>query len=272
MGVKCVIRTYKSGRVIEKSKFYVDERVKVRRGRVKGNTGAAKRDANARAAVKACARTLNCNADCHDVLVTCKYTDGWLGEFSGLDEQGKRVTDWKRQDELTAKALRKFRTALRKRGVELRALWVHSEIDGETGRPVRPHVHIVLMGGGVEFRDGEWWIGEKTVTELWGMGSTYTEPLHEQVDYTPLAVYLLRQARRGENVKSYSCTRNLKKPEISEQVVTTAGAMKAPARALLLESGEYNIETGCHYIRYLAPEKKSVGGRENNVLHERRNR
>lgn len=262
MGVKCVIRTYKSGRVIEKSKFFVDDRVKVRRGKVKGNTGAAKRDANARAAVKACARTLNCNADCHDVLVTGKYNDEWLGRFSS----------WEEQDKLTAKALRRFRTALRKQGVEMRALWVSSEIDGESGRPVRPHVHIVLMGGGVIFRDGEWWIGEKTITELWGMGSTYTEPLHDQVDYTPLAVYLLRQARRGENVKKYSCTRNLKKPEISEQVVTTAGAMKAPARALLLESGEYNIETGCHYIRYLAPETKGVGGRQGKTSSERRNR
>ena len=270
MGVKCVIRTYKRGRVIEKSKFYVDERVKVRRGKVKGNTGAAKRDANARAAVKACARTLNCNANCRDVLVKGSYSEEWLWEFSALDEKGKRITDWKKQDRLTAAALRKIRTALRKQGVEMRALWVHSEIDGESGRPVRPHVHIVLMGGGVIFRDGEWWIGEKTITELWGMGSTYTEPLHDQVDYTPLAVYLLRQARRGENVKKYSCTRNLKKPEITEQVVTTAGAMKAPARALLLESGEYNIETGCHYIRYLAPEHKNGGGTKRHT--ERRNR
>lgn len=260
MGVKCVIRTYRSGRVIEKSKFWINERTKVRKGKVKGSTGAAKKDANARAAVKQLARTLNCNCDKRDVLVTCKYTDEWLGQFS----------TWEEQDKLTGKFLRRMRNALKKEGAELRAVIVPSEMDGETGRKVRPHVHIVLMGGGVIFRDGEWWIGEKTITELWGMGSTYTEPLHDQVDYTPLAVYLLRQARRGENVKKYSCTRNLKKPEITEQVVTTAGAMKAPARALLLESGEYNIETGCHYIRYLAPEHKNGGRTKRNT--ERKNR
>lgn len=264
MGVKCVIRTYRSGRVIEKSKFYVHERVAVRKGKVKGNTGAAKRDANARAAVKVVARTLNCNADHKDVLLTAKYTDEWLAAFSSEAEQ----------DKLTEKFLRRLRYALKKEGVELRALWVHSEIDGETGRKVRPHVHIVLMGGGITFRDGEWWVGEKTMTQIWGMGSTYTEQLHDQADFTPLALYLLRQARRGENVKKYSCTRNLKKPEITETVSYLDGPVKAPAKALLLESGEYNIETGCHYIRYLAPEKKEdcVGGRSGKQTTERRNR
>ena len=257
MGVKCVIRTYKSGRVVEKSKFWVNERVTVRRGRVKGNTGSAKRDANARAAVKAYARVLNCNCTKQDVLVTCKYDDAHRALFS----------TWEEQDALTEKFLRRLKYVLKKEGVALRATWVHSEIDGETGRKVRPHVHLVLMGSGIVFRDGEWWIGEKTMTQIWGMGSTYTEPLHEQQDYTALALYLLRQARRGENVKKYSCTRNLEKPEITETVTYIDGPVKAPAKALLLESGEYNIETGCHYIRYLAPEQKNSGGK-----NERSNR
>ena len=41
-----VIRTYKCGRVVEKSKFWVPAGTRVRGGRVKGNTSAAKRDAN----------------------------------------------------------------------------------------------------------------------------------------------------------------------------------------------------------------------------------
>lgn len=252
MGVKCVIRTYKCGRVIEKSKFWVSDRVVIRKGRVKGNTGAAKRDANARAAVKGLARTLNCNCTSRDVLVTCKYNDESLALFDS----------WQEQDKLTGNFLRRLKYELKKQGVELRAVVVHSEMDGETGRRVRPHVHIVLMGSNIIFRDGDWWIGKKTMTQIWGMGSTYTEPLHDQVDYTPLAVYLLRQARRGENVKSYSCTRNLEKPEVRETVTYMEGPMKAPARALLLESGEYNIESGCHYIRYLAPEPGSARERK----------
>lgn len=260
MGMKCVIRTYRSGRVVEKSKFWVHERVAVRRGRVKGQTGSAKRDANARAAVKVLARTLNCNCTKADVLITCKYTDQALGKFS----------TWEEQDKLTAAFLRRLRRELAKENAELRAVWVHSELDGETGRRVRPHMHLVLMGSNIIFRDGEWWIGGKTVTQIWGMGSVYTEPLHDQPDYTPLALYLLRQARRGENVKSYSCTRNLAKPEVTETVSYLDGPVKTPAGALLLESGEYNIESGCHYIRYLAPEKKSAGGRK--TVSERRNR
>lgn len=262
MGVKCVIRTYRSGRVIEKSKFFVNDRVKVRSGRVRGNTSAAKRDANARAAVKTLARKLNCNCDKTWVLLTGKYRDDALASFS----------TWAEQDKLTRNFMNRLRRELKKQGAALQAVIVPSEMDGESGRPVRPHVHFVLSGAGIIFREGEWWVGERTLTEIWGMGSTYTEPLHDQEDYTSLAVYLLRQARRGENVKSYSCTRNLKEPEITETVVYQEGPMKAPARALLLESGEYNIENGCHYIRYLAPEDKSVGGREGKHATERRNR
>lgn len=51
MGGKWMIRTYKAGRVIEKSKFWVPANTKARAGRVKGNTSSAKRDQNARRAV-----------------------------------------------------------------------------------------------------------------------------------------------------------------------------------------------------------------------------
>lgn len=37
---KAVIRTYISGRVVEKSKFWVPAQTRVRSGRVKGNTSA----------------------------------------------------------------------------------------------------------------------------------------------------------------------------------------------------------------------------------------
>lgn len=56
-----VIRTYKCGRVIEKSKFWAPAGTRVRGGRVKGNTSAAKHDQNARQAVRVVARILNCN-------------------------------------------------------------------------------------------------------------------------------------------------------------------------------------------------------------------
>ena len=44
-------------------------------------------------------------------------------------------------------------------------------------------------------------------------------------------------------------------PEITERIVHTSNAMRQPARAYLLESSQYAAATGCHYIRYLAPEK-----------------
>ena len=76
-----VIRTYKCGRVIEKSKFWAPAGTRVRGGRVKGNTSAAKHDQNARQAVRMVARILNCNF-CHgDLYVTAKFDDDHLAEI-----------------------------------------------------------------------------------------------------------------------------------------------------------------------------------------------
>ena len=75
---KAVIRTYISGRVVEKSKFWVPAQTRVRSGRVKGNTSAAKHDQNYRSAVKRAARDLNCNFGRGDLLITAKYDDEHL--------------------------------------------------------------------------------------------------------------------------------------------------------------------------------------------------
>ena len=244
---KWVIRTYKSGRVVEKSKFWVPTKVQVRRGRVKGTTSAAKRDSNAKAAVRVLARKLNCNCQGGDILLTVKFDDAHL------------PADHKGVDKAVENFMRRLKRAMQKLGRDVRAIIVPSDIDGATGRPVRAHAHIVLMGSGIRFCEGKWLVGDKPLQAIWGNGSAYAEPLHDQPDYTPLAVYLMRQARRGENEKKWTCTRNLLEPEIRETEARTGAALRQPARALLLEEGEYHAENGCHYIRYLAPESSKAG-------------
>lgn len=58
MGGYYVIRTYRAGQMVEKSKVWVPSQAKVRAGRVKGNTSAAKRDRNAMQAVRVLARVM----------------------------------------------------------------------------------------------------------------------------------------------------------------------------------------------------------------------
>lgn len=243
---KAVIRTYISGRVVEKSKFWVPAQTRVRSGRVKGNTSAAKHDQNYRSAVKRAARDLNCNFGRGDLLITAKYDDDHLALIRSSTED---------QDRLTRNFLRRLKRALGPLGKDLKAFIVPSEIDGETGRPVRPHVHIVLSGNGIVFADGAWRVGERTLSEIWGMGSIYGEPIRDQADLTPLALYMLRQARRVAGKPAYTHTRNLAKPIVTERVCKTGAPLKQPTGAVLVESGEYNVETGTHYIRYIAPQK-----------------
>lgn len=244
-----MIRTYKcKNGVIEKSKFYCPRKLPVRGGRKKGNTSVAKHDANARQAVRVLARKLNCNYTSADLLVTCTYDDEHL----------PMLTSHAEQDKLTRNALRRLKRALKKAGAPApKIITVPSEIDGVTGRPVRHHVHIVLTGTGIRFQGGKWWIGEKTMDQIWAMGSTYTKQLHNQKDFTPLATYLLRQARTGENVKKYSCSRNMEEPVITERVAMTGRPLSRPSRAYMLEVGPWNEETGCHYMRYVADLEKS---------------
>lgn len=249
-----VIRTYKCGRVIEKSKFWAPAGTRVRGGRVKGNTSAAKHDQNARQAVRVVARILNCNFHHGDLYVTAKFDDGHLAEIGG---------DYKTLTRLLGNFTKRLKRHLRRQGVELKWLAVPSEKDGETGSPKRLHVHMVITGQGITWRDGAWYVGNAPLDDLWGMGSIYAEPLRDQGDYTQLAVYMLRQARRDvADAKKYSCSRNMAKPEITERVARTSRPLRNPGKTCLLEAGPYNAETGCHYIRYLTDRADDTAGRD----------
>ncbi len=251
MGGKWMIRTYKAGRVVEKSKFWVPNTTKARKGRVKGSTSAAKRDQNARRAVHVLARIINCNFGKDDIYATLKFDDEYLALIGG---------DYGTLSRLLGNFIKRLRRKLRKLGVELKWVAVPSEKDGETGAQKRLHVHMVLTGAGIQWRDGAWYVGEECLENIWGMGSIYAEPLRSQHDYTPVALYMLRQARRDvPDAKAYTTSRNMIQPEITERIVRTGNAMRQPPRAYLLEASQYDAATGCHYIRYLAPEE---GGRD----------
>ena len=251
MGGKWMIRTYKAGRVVEKSKFWVPNTTKARKGRVKGSTSAAKRDQNARRAVHVLARIINCNFGKDDIYATLKFDDEYLALIGG---------DYGTLSRLLGNFLRRLRRKLRKLGVELKWVAVPSEKDGETDARKRLHVHMVLTGAGIQWRDGAWYVGEECLENIWGMGPIYAEPLRSQHDYTPVALYMLRQARRDvPDAKAYTTSRNMIQPEITERIVHTGNAMRQPPRAYLLEASQYDAATGCHYIRYLAPEE---GGRD----------
>lgn len=256
-----MIRTIRSGRVIEKSQFYVG-RKKPRASRRKGASSAAKMDANMNAAVRQLARTMNCNWGHGDLLLTLKYDEGHLPEdFEAAEREG---TKW----------WRRISRELKGENVKISGVWMTSETDPETGEVVRLHHHAVLSAQGVEIlRDGQGRIlggkiGERTLSDIWGKGGVDIQLLRDQDDYTPIASYFAKQARRVGDAKKWHMSRGLKQPVIeSERVVSNPRELHTPAGATVCEIGRYEEGSGTHYIRYIRKARpKKVGGHKEREL------
>ena len=140
----------RSGQVVEESTVYVSAQVKPRRNRRKGATTAQKQDENEWDCVKRLARVLNCNYQYGDLLLTAKI-DG-----AGME----RLEAWARAHQAEGQTwedamyaaeragdldLQSIRRALAAEGVrDFRYVVVASDMDGETGEAVRPHIHLVV--------------------------------------------------------------------------------------------------------------------------------
>lgn len=258
-----MIRTIRSGKVIEKSQFWVSER-KPRAPRRKGGTSAAAKDKNVNTAARMLARTINCNFSAGDLWVTLTYDPAHAPETA---EQADRAC---------ALFWRRLSRALADRGVKLRGLWITADKDGKTENPEPLHHHLVLSAEGMEVEWGEGTVrctvDGRELADIWGQGTIDVEELREQEDYTPVAVYCVRQAVGGENAKKWHPSRGLKKPVIeSERIVQYSRELRAPAGATVSEIGHYDEVTGNHYIRYIRrprTKREKVGGHKEQLLYD----
>lgn len=259
-----VVRTVRSGNVIEKSQFYLGER-RPRAKRRKGSTSAARKDANMNTAIRQLARTVNCNFEAKDLLLTFTYDEAHYADIAA---------DAQRAEKCMTLAWRRLRRALAALGVQLRGFWTTADKDAETGERVRLHHHAVIGAEGVTvaFDEAgeltELSVGGRSLTSLWGMGTAHAELLREQDDYTPIAVYLLRQAVGGENAKKWHASRGLEKPVVeSERIVACPRELRAPGGAAVSEIGRYDSAGGTHYIRYVRKKRPAkVGGHKEEQL------
>lgn len=250
-----MIRTIRSGRVIEKSQFYVGER-KPRAKRRKGNSSAKKKDGNAMSAVRRYARLMNCNfAAGAGMLLTLHYDAEHLPADKAAAER-ELENFWRR-----------LGYRLKKAGCELKATGITSELDGETGERVRLHHHLVISREGVTVTRNERGelralVGGVELREVWKLGGVDIERISEgQEDLTGIAVYFLGQVEAGEDEKRWKSTRNLKKPVIeSERVCAMSRVLRAPGGATVSEVGHYDEANGSHYIRYIRRPRQKVGG------------
>lgn len=237
-----VIRTIVSGKVIEKSKFWLQTPGKVRGARVH-TTSARKQDKNDQGAMRRLARLINCNFGYMDLWVTLEYDAAGYEKIGGARAQAEH--------ELKL-FLRRLNRMMKKAGLELRYTGAcTSDMDGETRQDARVHHHIILPKEAAAFLE-----------QAWTHGGISVKTLRKQDDYTGIAVYIVKQVRRVPDAKKWTSSRNLKKPLVYERAAKRAGALRNPAGTILQESSEYDIESGSHYIRYIKAPRPGEGGAE----------
>lgn len=250
-----MIRTIRSGNVIEKSQFFVGSR-RPRQDRKKGSSTLSKMDANMNQAVRRLARILNCNFTTKDLLVTLTYDDEHIP--ASIEEADKACSLF----------MRRLNRELALSEVKARSVWVTADKDSKTGKPVRLHHHIVLSGDGIILKtegkvlNGYVGIG-RNLTEVWKAGFVNIEQLSQQDDYTPIAAYLVKQTINVPDAKKWHTSRGMEKPVlVSETIVECSSELKAPGGADVKEVGHYDAETGTHYIRYIRKQKEPAGKEE----------
>lgn len=270
-----VIRTYVSGRVGEKIKYFVPGVKPKNKKQYKSDV--RKQEQNFYSAERNFARLINANYSAGDIILGLDYSNEGVsfieqkatecvggekgacvctGEynigFSDEEEMMKAIRD-AAEHELRL-CIRRVKRACEKKGIECKYLAITSDMDGETGETVRIHHHLIVSREVAEiFR------------EKWHMGGSFVSALRNQEDYTEIAHYLMSQVRKIPDSKKYISSRNLIRPKPKDRVAVSGTEVRVPKGCKLLFRSEYN-EHRPQYIRYyINTAEETVGG---NYLQE----
>lgn len=122
----------------------------------------------------------------------------------------------KELNDLVKAYLRKLRSEYRKAEKELKYVYV-----AEIGKKGAIHCHLIVN-----------YIELKVITKGWTHGRVHTTPLDDSGQYKQLASYFIKEVEKtfptGELVqkKCWSSSRNLRKPQITKEVISTKRAYK----------------------------------------------
>lgn len=277
--MKIMERTYICANgVREKTRYSVPDRARPRGKRTKGKTSQRKQEQNFNMALRRAARILNCNFTPEDgLLLTLDFNQSGMQKILQKAETGteipavpapmlKKQGTHPQTEELFAadRALHKpepdmeqaseavreaakheimlYLRRLKRKSPEVgRYFGVVSDLDGQTGELVRVHGHLVLQAGGTSW---------DLLRGLWTLGSVDIRPLRQQLDYTPVAVYLLRQVQRQPDERKYFCSRGMEQPKTEEREVIGRAKIRVQPGATVLED-YFDAESVCQYVRYV---------------------
>ena len=261
-----VIRTWEAGDIGEKTKFFVPGKKPDGSLSRRQKNAIKKQEQNEYSALKMLTRLIHANFTAKDLFVGMDYSDEGLervmqwGRSHGLPVDDK--DDTVRNDAIREaasheldNALRRVKRKLDKQDLEMKAIYITSDMDGDTGEIVRVHHHLIVNAG-TEGAFVECW-------EKYGLGGVSWVHLWEnQIDRTRLAEYLLNQVRRVPDAKKYRSTRNLIRPVPKDRIVSTDNELLVPKGGKLIFRQEYENKLGLksdfqnrrpQYIRYITP-------------------
>lgn len=253
-----VVRTYKAGYVGEKTKYFVPGKRPDRLRRC-DKRAAQKAEKASSSATKTLARLLNAN--CTDgkgwYMVGLDYNKEGMRKLEAwAKKQGFQMeTEEEKQNAMLEAAdhemLLCIRRAKRKMDGELKAFYITSDMDGETGEVVRVHHHLIINADALEAFKASWG----------GLGGVDYKHLYEnQKDRTPIAEYWMKQVRKRPDAKKYRTTRNIERPEPKDVIARTEAMLRAPAGATVVYVQEFR-KGGDQYIRYVLPEEGKKNGK-----------
>ena len=265
----CVIRTYEAGAIGEKTKFFVPGKRPDSKISRRQKNAISKAEQNEYSSQKTLARLINANFRAGDLFIGLDYNDDGLkrikvwGRSQGLpvdslDEAQRNNAIWEAAAHELDIALRRVKRRLEKQGLELKAIYCTSDMDGDTREIVRVHHHLIVNAGVQEAFLAAW--------DKYGLGGvSWTSLWQDQLDRTPIAEYIIKQVRRIPDAKKFRSTRNLIRPKCRDRIANTDNELQVPRGGKLIYRQEYkNNQTGSRgyqnrqpqYIRYILPEKK----------------
>ncbi|MBE5886734.1 MAG: hypothetical protein E7284_10070 [Lachnospiraceae bacterium] len=209
-------------------------------------TSEAQRKVNLRKAIKELRRLMNHNFKDGDYLVRLDF-------FRQQSPAGSE-----QMQDMMKKFIRKLRTQFRKRGMELKYIYV-KEIGPRGGR----HVHMMMSKCDLDI-----------IRRCWPHGGIHVDPLNTNGQYRKIAEYFVKYSSRTEETegrligKRWYGSRNLSRPQVTKRIISANSFRKQirVKKGYILDkdsivNGISEI-TGYEYFSYtlIKAEQQSRGG------------
>ena len=233
-----VIRTYTAGNIGEKIKYWVSGSKPVRSKR-KIKADINRLEKNDKQSEKNLARILNTNFGKQGgMLVGLDYSDtAYEKIFSGCKDEKEIIETAKHQVSL---CLRRVQREAKKKGVNVKAVVVTADLDGQTKKSVRVHHHIIVNKEAAELFSSKWKHGSSV---------DYEYLYSDQKDRTALAHYLMEQISHIPGGKAYITTKNLEKVKCVDRIAKNGSEISLPRNSELLYRSAH-AKGLSQYLRY----------------------